>query len=281
MSDGHNAPDHARGTPCLSVVIPCFNEEATIATTVRRALASPYTQQVVVVDDGSTDASLAVVKQVDDSRLVVCMQGRNQGKGAALRRGFAECRAPFVVVQDADLEYDPAEYATLLEPLLAGRADVVYGSRFHNSRPHRVLYYWHYVGNRFLTTLSNMTTNLNLSDMETCYKAFRRDVLADLVIEEDRFGFEPEITAKVAGGGWRVYEVGISYSGRTYAEGKKIGWRDGVQALRCIARYSSFGQRLRGAGTRRTAGSRQRTEQVLRSPWRETQGCQEPAPPED
>ncbi|HEX5586119.1 MAG TPA: glycosyltransferase family 2 protein, partial [Acidimicrobiia bacterium] len=178
-------------------------------------------------------------------RLKLLRQTRNQGKGAALRRGFAAATSDFVVVQDADLEYDPADYATLLEPLLAGNADVVYGSRFQSGRPHRVLYFWHSVGNKGLTLLSNAFTNLNLTDMETCYKAFRREVLESIELEEARFGIEPELTAKVAQGGWRIYEVGISYAGRTYEEGKKIGWRDGVEAVRCIVQYSAIGQRLR------------------------------------
>jgi glycosyltransferase involved in cell wall biosynthesis len=178
----------------------------------------------------------------------VLRQDVNQGKGAALRRGFAEASGPYVVVQDADLEYDPAEFPLLLEPLLSGAADVVYGSRFQSGRPHRVLYFWHSVGNRLLTLASNAFTNLNLTDMETCYKAFRVEVLRSIALEEDRFGIEPEVTAKVAAGGWRIYEVGISYNGRTYAEGKKIGWRDGFRALVCIVRYSRLGGRLRGVG---------------------------------
>jgi glycosyltransferase involved in cell wall biosynthesis len=230
---------------CASVVMPCFNEEATLKIIAERVLESPFTQELVIVDDGSTDSTLAIARSLGDSRVRVLAQGRNQGKGAALRRGFAEARAPYVVIQDADLEYDPADYDVLLEPLLKDLADVVYGSRFQVSRPHRVLYYWHSVGNRVLTTISNMTTNLNLTDMETGYKAFRREVLEQVVIEEDRFGFEPEITAKVARGGWRIFEVGISYSGRTYAEGKKIGWRDGLWALRCILRYSPLWPRRR------------------------------------
>lgn len=223
---------------CLSVVMPCFNEATTIKAVAERVLASPFTTELIIVDDGSTDGTLEQVRGVADPRLRVLVQPRNQGKGAALRRGFAEATAPFVVVQDADLEYDPADFEQLLAPLIDDRADVVYGSRFHTARPHRVLYFWHSVGNRILTAASNMFTNLNLSDMETCYKAFRREVLDSFEIEEDRFGFEPEITAKVARGGWRIYEVGISYAGRTYAEGKKIGWRDGVRAMYCIVRYS-------------------------------------------
>jgi glycosyltransferase involved in cell wall biosynthesis len=235
------------GGSCLSVVMPSFNEAATLETMVRQVLASPYVQELIVVDDGSTDDTVAIVNGIDDPRIRLFVQPINLGKGAALRRGFQEATAPYVIVQDADLEYDPAEYSTVLGPLLAGDADVVYGSRFLSSHPHRVLYYWHSVGNRFLTTVSNMFTNLNLTDMETCYKAFRREVIQSFVIEEDRFGFEPEITAKIAAAGWRVYEVGISYSGRTYSEGKKIGWKDGVRALYGVVRYSAAWEHLRSA----------------------------------
>jgi glycosyltransferase involved in cell wall biosynthesis len=233
--------------PCLSVIVPCYNERATIGVVVDQVLSSPWTAEVVIVDDGSTDGTRDVLAGLSHPAVRVLLQPYNQGKGAALRRGFAEATADYVVVQDADLEYDPAEYGTLMGPLVDGLADVVYGSRFISSRPHRVLYFWHSVGNRFLTTLSNMVTNLNLTDMETCYKAFRREVIQSVVIEEDRFGFEPEVTAKVARAGCRVYEVGISYNGRTYAEGKKIGWRDGVRAVWCIAKFSGPGERLRTA----------------------------------
>ncbi len=243
MSDaGEAGPPSQR---CLSVVMPCYNEAPTVAGVVRRVLASPFVGELVVVDDGSTDATRPVLAELADPRLRVLLQPRNQGKGAALRRGFAETTLPYVVVQDADDEYDPDDYGAMLAPLLDGRADVVFGSRFHSSRPHRVLYFWHSVGNRLLTMLSNMATDLNLTDMETCYKMFRQEVLRSMELQEDRFGIEPELTAKVAGGGWRIYEVGISYSGRTYAEGKKIGWRDGWRALYCIARYSRVARRVK------------------------------------
>jgi glycosyltransferase involved in cell wall biosynthesis len=226
---------------CLSVVIPCYNEQDTISTVLERVLLNPLAGQVIAIDDGSTDATLERLKACTDGRLIVLEQSVNRGKGAALRRGFTEIDKPYTIIQDADLEYDPAEYQRVLAPLLAGNADVVYGSRFSGSEAHRILYFWHSLGNRVLTLASNMTTNLNLSDMETCYKAFRSEVLARITIEEDRFGFEPEITAKVAALHCRVYEVGISYHGRTYEEGKKIGWRDGIRAIYCIAAYSPVG----------------------------------------
>ena len=231
----------------LSVVMPCYNEADTVAEMVSRVLASPHTAELVIVDDGSTDDSRDVLARLDDPKVAVLLQPRNMGKGAALRRGFAAVGREFVVVQDADLEYSPDDWDLLLEPLLRGDADVVYGSRFVSSRPRRVLYFWHSVGNRLLTLLSNAFTGLNLTDMETCYKAFRREVIQSITIEEDRFGFEPEITAKVAAGGWRVWEVGISYSGRTYEEGKKIGWRDGASAVRCIVKYGLRVRRGRSA----------------------------------
>ncbi len=225
--------------PCLSVVMPVYNEKATVAEVVRTVLEQRPVQQLVVVDDASTDGTEEVLERLarEDDRMLLLRHSVNQGKGAALRTGFAHARAPIVIVQDADLEYDPAEYHHLLAPILAGKADVVFGSRFQGAGAHRVLYFWHAVANKFLTTCSNMATNLNLSDMETCYKAFRREVLARVVIEENRFGFEPEITAKVARLGVRIYEVPISYYGRTYAEGKKIGWKDAVRALWCILKY--------------------------------------------
>ncbi len=230
--------------PCLSVIIPCYNEEGTIASLITMVQLSPWVQEIIVVDDGSQDKSREILEAISDPQVRVIMHTVNQGKGAALRTGFSHATAEFVIVQDADLEYDPSEYPLVLEPLLDDRADVVFGSRFLSGRPHRVLYFWHSLGNRFLTLMSNMFTDLNLTDMETCYKCFRREVIQAIDIEEDRFGFEPEITAKLAKLRLRIYEVGISYSGRTYDEGKKIGWRDGVRAVYCIVRYSKVGDKL-------------------------------------
>ncbi|MGZ8735514.1 MAG: glycosyltransferase [Acidimicrobiia bacterium] len=226
--------------------MPCYNEAGTVVAVLERVLRSPFVAEVMVVDDGSTDGTPELVQAIEDARVQLFRQPVNLGKGAALRRGFQEVTAEFVIVQDADLEYDPDEYGVVLAPLIDGRADVVYGSRFFGVGAHRVLYYWHSVGNRFLTTTSNMLTNLNLTDMETCYKAFRREVIQGIEIQEDRFGFEPEITAKVAKAGCRIFEVGISYSGRTYAEGKKIGWRDGARAIYSIVRYSSLFEKVSG-----------------------------------
>ena len=235
---------------CLSVVIPCYNEAATVKELLTRVLRSPWVAEVIVVDDGSTDATVDIVASVSDPRVKLFQQPHNQGKGAAIRRGFKEATADFVIIQDADLEYDPAEYGRMVEHLLSGEADAVYGSRFVTDRPRRVLYYWHSVGNRLLTTASNVFTNLNLTDMETCYKAFRRDVIQSLDLREDRFGIEPEITAKLARGKWRIYELGISYAGRTYAEGKKIGWKDGFHAIRCIVQYSPVWETVAGRVSR-------------------------------
>ena len=231
-------------SPCLSVVMPVYNEAQTVAEVIRTVLAQPLVAELICVDDCSRDGSLGVLQKLaaTEPRMRVASHDVNQGKGAALRTGIALATAPLVIIQDADLEYDPREYPRMLEPILENRADVVFGSRFTGSEAHRVLYFWHSVGNNFLTLLSNMFTNLNLTDMETCYKAFRREIIQKITIEENRFGFEPEITAKVARTGVRIYEVSVSYHGRTYAEGKKIGWRDGFSAIRCIVRYGLEGR---------------------------------------
>lgn len=225
----------------LSVVIPVYNEEKTIADIIERVRAVDVPKEIVVVDDCSTDRTREVLKKMEGKYDQLLLHERNMGKGAALRTGFEHVTGDYVIVQDADLEYDPDDYPKLLKPVLDGEADVVYGSRFAGGELHRVHYFWHYMGNRFLTLLSNMFTNLNLTDMETCYKLFRTDIIRKIKIEQNRFGFEPEITAKIARiRGCRVYEVGISYHGRSYEEGKKITWRDGVNAIKCILKYGLF-----------------------------------------
>ena len=239
----------------LSVVIPVYNERETLLDLLERVKAVPIRKEIVLVDDCSRDGTRDLLKQLEDeqrdreaadsesrqatNRLTIVYHEKNQGKGAAVRTGFAAVSGDIVLVQDADLEYDPAEYPRLLHPIIEGKADVVYGSRFLGDQPHRVLYYWHYLANRALTSLSNTFTNLNLTDMETCYKVFRREVIDEIAprLRQNRFGFEPEMTARIARRHYRVYEMSISYSGRTYDQGKKIGWRDGLSALWCIIRY--------------------------------------------
>jgi glycosyltransferase involved in cell wall biosynthesis len=224
----------------ISIVMPVFNEKQTLERVIMRVLAQPLELELLCVDDFSSDGSREILSGLQETqpRLKVLFQDRNFGKGAALRRGIQAATGDFVIIQDADLEYNPGEYPLLLAPLIEGQADVVYGSRFVGAAPHRVLYFWHRVGNGLLTLLSNILTNLNLTDMETCYKAFRRDIIQTIPLKENRFGFEPEVTVKVAKRGLRVYEVGISYWGRTYAEGKKIRWRDGFRAIWCLLKYS-------------------------------------------
>lgn len=223
----------------LSVVIPCFNELTTIESVIKSVKKCGIRSlEIIIVDDCSTDGTCELLRTLEFQVDRIIYHSHNQGKGAALRSGFRAVTGDIVIVQDADLEYDPQEFPIVIEPILEGKADVVYGSRFIGGQPHRVVYYWHMVGNRFLTTLSNMLTNINLTDMETCYKAFRREIIQAVQIEENRFGFEPEITAKISRMECKIYEVGISYYGRTYKEGKKIGWKDGFRAIFCILKYN-------------------------------------------
>lgn len=226
----------------LSIIIPCYNELNTIHEILRAVKASPYPhKEIIIVDDCSTDGTRDELKNEIESLVdMVIYHAVNQGKGAALRAGIKAATGDIIIIQDADLEYDPNEYPKLVKPIVDGKADVVYGSRFVGSEPHRVLFFWHSLGNKFLTLLSNMFTDLNLTDMETCYKVFKREIIQSIEVEENRFGFEPEITAKIAKGGYRIYEVGIPYYGRTYEDGKKINWKDGIRAIYCIFKYNLF-----------------------------------------
>lgn len=228
------------GAVTLSVIVPVYNERATVMDVIDAVKAVPFKKEIVIVDDGSTDGTRDLLSGLADPSIRVLLHDRNRGKGAALRTGFAQASGDIVIVQDADLEYDSQDYGKLIKPILDDKADVVYGSRFAGGEAHRILLFWHMVGNRILTLLSNMLTNLNLTDVETGSKAFRRSVLDRMVLEEDRFGFEPEFTAKIARLRCRIYEVGVSYAGRSYAEGKKITWRDGISAIRCIIKYNLF-----------------------------------------
>ena len=229
----------------LSIVIPCFNERETILTLINAVRSAPVeSKQIIIVDDGSTDGTREILNTIqNDEDLDIIFHSRNQGKGAALRTGFAAATGEICIVQDADLEYDPQEFPLVIQPIVDGKADVVFGSRFQSGRPHRVVYFWHRIGNGLLTLLSNIFTDLNLTDMETCYKAFRREIIQSIKIEESRFGFEPEVTAKISRKNLRIYEVGISYYGRTYSEGKKIGWKDGIRAIYCIFKYNFWRSR--------------------------------------
>lgn len=226
----------------LSIVIPCFNEKDTICEIINAVKASPYpNKEIIIVDDCSTDGTIKILKESLLNQVEkIIFHDKNQGKGAALRTGIKEATGDIVIIQDADMEYDPNEYSILVEPIIQNKADVVFGSRFIGHKPHRVLYFWHRIGNGILTLMSNAFTNLNLTDMETCYKVFKREIIQGIEIKENRFGFEPEITAKLAKLDCRIYEVGISYYGRTYAEGKKIGWKDGFRAIYCILKYNLF-----------------------------------------
>ena len=228
----------------LSIIIPCYNESSTILSLIKAVKQSPVkNREIIIVDDGSKDGTRDILGALNDPEVRTIFHKANQGKGAALRTGFREATGDICIVQDADLEYDPQEFPIVIQPIIEGKADVVFGSRFQSGRPHRVVYFWHRIGNGVLTLMSNFFTDLNLSDMETCYKAFRREIIQSINIRENRFGFEPEVTAKVAKMNLRIYEVGISYYGRTYDEGKKIGWKDGFRAIYCILKYNLWSKR--------------------------------------
>lgn len=233
-------PSKYSGGFTLSIVIPAYNERDTIKKTFEAVSATPYKKEIIVIDDGSKDGTREILREMHHPDLKVLFHEKNSGKGKAIQTGFDSATGDIILIQDADLEYDPSEYPSLLQPILAGKADVVYGSRFTGHGAHRVLYFWHYLGNRCLTLLSNILTDLNLTDMECCYKVFTKEALEGITIRENRFGIEPEITAKIAAKKLRIYEVPVSYYGRTYEEGKKIGWKDGFRALWCILKYNLF-----------------------------------------
>jgi len=225
----------------LSVIIPCFNEETTIIEIINKVKNNPYKNiEILVIDDCSTDRSRNLLKKIESKIDKLIFHKKNLGKGASIRSGLKKATGDILIIQDADLEYNPDEYPILIKPIMQNNADVVYGSRFQGSQPHRVLYFWHSIGNKFLTILSNMFTNLNLTDMECCYKVFKKEIINKISLKENRFGFEPEITAKFARLNCRIFEVGVSYYGRTYSEGKKIGWKDGFSAIKCIIKYGLF-----------------------------------------
>ncbi len=225
----------------LSIIVPCFNEINTIGKVIEKIKESPIQEkEIIIIDDFSSDGSREYLQNLNEKQIITKYHDFNRGKGAAINTGIKNAKGRIVIIQDADLEYDPAEYPNMIEPIINNKADIVYGSRFKGGQPHRVVYFWHRIGNGFLTLLSNIFTDLNLSDMETCYKAFKSEVIKNIRIEEERFGFEPEITAKVSKKNYRIFEVGISYYGRTYKEGKKIGWRDGIHAIWCILKYNLF-----------------------------------------
>jgi glycosyltransferase involved in cell wall biosynthesis len=240
MNSSRKQENDRQADMLISIIIPAFNEAETIEEIIEAVLASPFKKEILIIDDGSTDGTRNILEGINHPDIRIILHKQNQGKGRAIYTGIANAYGDVIIIQDADLEYDPAEYVTLLQPILSGKADVVYGSRFGGHGAHRVLYFWHYLGNRFLTLLSNIFTDLNLTDMESCYKVFTKKAIEGIVIEENRFGFEPEITAKIAKRKLRIYEVPISYYGRTYEEGKKIGWKDGLWAIWCILKYNLF-----------------------------------------
>lgn len=240
MNQPSKLQKNSQSAMIISIIVPVFNEKNTIEEIIKTVLETPYKKEILIIDDGSSDGTRDILNNFNHRDIRIIFHEKNYGKGKAIQTGISNVKGDIVIIQDADMEYDPSEYSTLLQPIITGRADVVYGSRFMGLGAHRVLYFWHYIGNKFLTLLSNIFTDLNLTDMECCYKVFTRDALKGITIKENRFGFEPEITAKIAKKNLRIYEVPISYYGRTYAEGKKINWKDGLRAIYCILKYNLF-----------------------------------------